>query len=512
MSPNLPRKGSSLPPLACVDLPALPLQLLLRRHPRWAESPVVVVERDEPRGRISWASGRARRLGILPGQTYAAALATSGSVRAGVVAQADVERAVAEVLELLRSLTPEVEPAGRDGLGGPGVFWLGGAGLDRLWPTAELWARAVHRAVAATGFCATVVTGFRRFATYAVARGGPGGVRVLRDPAEEARALEPVPLARLDLAPTLREALAALGVKTVGAFLALPAVGLRERFGPEACRWHRLAREREEAALLPAAPCEPLEAAALLDRPEEDLDRLLFRVKSLLDPQLDELVRRGWRLVGVGLDFRLEGGGRREEWLQTAEPTLLGARVLDLVRLRLEGRPLGARVEEVRVEVRGEAEKWQQLRLFVERSRRDAAAGARALARLRAEFGEEAVVRARPRSAHLPEGRFAWESLPAEWRPARPGPCLQVPLVRRILRRPRILPPRAHRLRDDGWLIRGVEHGPVVRMSEPWIVAGGWWTRPLRREYRYATCRRGDVLWVFYDQRRRRWFLQGQVE
>lgn len=34
----------------------------------------------------------------------------------------------------------------------------------------------------------------------------------------------------------------------------------------------------------------------------------------------------------------------------------------------------------------------------------------------------------------------------------------------------------------------------------------------LRREYRYATCRRGDVLWVFHDRRRRRWFLQGQVE
>jgi len=24
--------------------------------------------------------------------------------------------------------------------------------------------------------------------------------------------------------------------------------------------------------------------------------------------------------------------------------------------------------------------------------------------------------------------------------------------------------------------------------------------------------RRGDVLWVYYDRRRRRWFLQGAVE
>ncbi|GIW73157.1 MAG: hypothetical protein KatS3mg102_2699 [Planctomycetota bacterium] len=43
--------------------------------------------------------------------------------------------------------------------------------------------------------------------------------------------------------------------------------------------------------------------------------------------------------------------------------------------------------------------------------RRDLAAADRALARLRARFGEQAVVRAVLRDAHLPEAGFAWEPL-----------------------------------------------------------------------------------------------------
>ncbi len=31
------------PRIACVDVPALPLQLVLRSHPEWGDEPVVVV-------------------------------------------------------------------------------------------------------------------------------------------------------------------------------------------------------------------------------------------------------------------------------------------------------------------------------------------------------------------------------------------------------------------------------------------------------------------------------------
>ena len=31
---------------ACVDVPALPLQWVIRQHPEWRDDPVVVVEED----------------------------------------------------------------------------------------------------------------------------------------------------------------------------------------------------------------------------------------------------------------------------------------------------------------------------------------------------------------------------------------------------------------------------------------------------------------------------------
>jgi protein ImuB len=81
-----------------------------------------------------------------------------------------------------------------------------------------------------------------------------------------------------------------------------------------------------------------------------------------------------------------------------------------------------------------------------------------------------------------------------------------------MLARPQPLPPQARQVRDDGWLLSGLEHGAVVRIFGPYIVSGGWWTHGIHREYHFAELRRGDCLWVYYDRNRRRWFCQGAVE
>ena len=60
--------------LACVDLPVLPLQLLLRRHPDWRRQPAAVVDRDKAQGTLLWVNEAARQKRILPGMRYATAL------------------------------------------------------------------------------------------------------------------------------------------------------------------------------------------------------------------------------------------------------------------------------------------------------------------------------------------------------------------------------------------------------------------------------------------------------
>ena len=79
-------KNSTPGRLACVDLPAFPLQLLLRRHPDWVAQPVAVVAEDKPQGLVLWVNEKARQLGVLPGLRYAAALSLAGGLRAGAVA------------------------------------------------------------------------------------------------------------------------------------------------------------------------------------------------------------------------------------------------------------------------------------------------------------------------------------------------------------------------------------------------------------------------------------------
>src|SRR5688500_11565108 len=78
-------KNSASDRLACVDLPAFPLQLLLKRHPEWSAYPAAVVAEDKPQGLILQVNENARRFGVLPGLRYAAGFSLARGLRAGEV-------------------------------------------------------------------------------------------------------------------------------------------------------------------------------------------------------------------------------------------------------------------------------------------------------------------------------------------------------------------------------------------------------------------------------------------
>jgi len=491
---------------ACVNLPVFPVQLLLRRHPEWRKHPVAVVDSDRPQGAILWVNDRSRSFRILPGMRYAAGLSLAGSLRAAVVPKEEIGEAVASLGEQLRSFSPRVEPA-RDE---PGVFWVDASGLERLYGSLETWARRIRSAMKGMGFLATVVVGFNRFGTYAIAR-VEEGIIVLEDPAEEGRAALRVPLDRLGLEPATREVLKKLGIETVGQFIALPVEGIGKRFGPEARRLHRLASGELLLPLQPERVQPPPAEKVILDHGETDTARLLMMIEGLLQPVLQVLAERVHALTEVEIRFRFERLGEHVEKIRPAAPTLDARQVLELIRLRLEAaHALPDGVAEVELVGRGVAAAPEQQRLLDSKSKRDLAAGNRALARVRAELGEEAVVRARLRPGHLPEGCFTWEPLETLHAP-RPRNVEGWRLIRRIYLRPIPLEPRP-RQEPDGWMPLGLEQGPVASIGGPYVVSGGWWVRPVHREYYFAETRRGALLWVYYDRPRRRWFLQGRVE
>jgi protein ImuB len=485
-------------------VPALPLQLLLRGG---GDGAAAVVDKNKPTGVITFANEGARRLGVLPGMRYAAALSLAPDLHAREVPPAAVAAGVDEVATILRRFSPGVEPAPVDVE--PGVFWLDVAGLARLYASADAWAREVRAALAAAGFRAAVVVGFTRFGTYALARslGGARAVAFAR-PADETAAARRVPLSRVGIEPRARDDFAKLGVATVGELVALPAPGIARRFGAAARRLHQLAAGKLDEPLTPMAPPEPLVRRIDLDDPEADVDSLTFRGKQLLDPLLPLLARRGEALaeLEVRLGLRKEV---RTEIIRPAEPTLDGVQVLGLLRLRLESLALPEGARSIEVEARGQPATTEQLRLWAQVPRRDVRAAGRALARVRAAFGDDAVVTARLRDGHLPEARFAWEPL-ATLAPPSPRPAESRPLVRRIVDKPAPLPPRPPN-EPDGWLLRGVEHGSVARLVGPHLLSGGWWRLEVARDYYFAEMRGGEIFWIYYDRRRRRWFLQGEV-
>ncbi len=491
---------------ACVDLPALPLQRLLRRHPDWRVHPVAVIDQDRPQGKLLWVNDRARTLGILPGMRYAAALSLAGGLRAGVMPPGEIERAVVSLTRLLCRHTPHVEPARDD----PGTFWLDASGLERLHDSLGQWAGLVRADLERAGFRGTVVVGFSRFGSYALARAGRG-VRVLRSPGDEQAAARRVPLDRLAIEPETRDTLAKLGVTTVGDFAKLPPEGIARRFGKPAERLHRLAGGDLAEPLQPEAPPPPALRRQALDHPETSVARLMFVIERLLPSLLGMLAGRGRALTGIQLGFCFERLGDHIERIRPAAPTLDGEQLLELIRLRLEAiRKLPDGVVEVVLAAESVEATREQLRLFAERPRRDLAAANRALARLRAELGNDSVTRARVREGHLPEASFRWE--PVDELPApHPREVDRGTLVRRIFDRPLPLPARP-RHEPDGWMLRGLEQGPVVRVLGPYVVSGGWWNRTVHREYHFAETRRGELLWVYYDRPRRRWYLHGRVE
>ncbi|HEY2919551.1 MAG TPA: DNA polymerase Y family protein [Candidatus Binatia bacterium] len=508
-------KNSTPGRLACVDLPAFPLQLLLRRHPEWRAYPAAVVAEDKPQGVVLWVNEKARQQGVLPGFRYAAAFSLANGLRAGEVSPTESKTAVADLAHRLMRFTPEVEPSSEE----PGVFWLNGAGLQHLYASPKRWAYAIHKDLQTQGFTVNLAVGFTRFGSYGVAK-SKQGITVFRDPAEEQSAAREVPLSRLNIEPEFRDTLLQLGIKTIGALLSLPPGGLRERFGKQAHRLYRMAAGDLWTPLEPRAPDEPALQKYILDDPENDTTRLLFLIKQLLHPLLATLAARHEALLILWLSLLIDHNGWLKEPLRPATPTLDAMQILDLVRLRLESLQLAAGVVEIELRAESCAATSEQLRLFTERPSRDLDAANRALARVRAEFGDESVVCAKLTNGHLPEARFTWEPLTRVKLPRNVlndlnglnSPTVKV-LVRRIAAKPRPLGGGgSHHSHDDGWLILGHKHGTIDKLTGPYIFSGGWWNREIQREYYFAETRRGDLLWLYYDRVRRRWFSQGSIE
>jgi nucleotidyltransferase/DNA polymerase involved in DNA repair len=292
--------------LACINVAALPLQILLRIHPAWTHLPVVVAEEDRPHAIVLYVNAQARRAGIRSGLRYATAQALAGQLHAGTVSQSQMEDTVHALVARLQRHSPHVEPAS----GMPGVFWVDVQGLDRLYSSLRTWADAVRTELRSMSMKATVVVGFSRFGVYALAMAHQG-ILVCEDAAQEQASVQKVPLHRLNFDPKIRDRLRMLRVATVGDFLHLPGEGIRIGFGAETDEMYQLVMGNRWTPLRPAAVEKVYARSIEFEEPESNTERLVFVIKRLLDGLIMALSGQSKAVEDVCLEMRLQDRAAR---------------------------------------------------------------------------------------------------------------------------------------------------------------------------------------------------------
>jgi protein ImuB len=428
---------------------------------------VAVLARPGLQGEVAACNTAARRRGITVGMRHAAALALAPGLQAEVVDEAALKPAGEELLALLLRRAPGVEP------GEPGVFWLDPEGLVKLFGDLNRWGEGLLASLQAAGFVGSLVVGFHRHRAHALAR-VHRGVLVVGDAAEETALAARVPLARLDAAtwsfgqpgaagdPPPRRASCRCRRRSCG-----PASARRRR---SCTRGTRATRGRCGRRCRPSRCASRFE----LEPPDDHSERLLFAMVPLLDKLLARLAAEGEALAALQVAMELDHAAplrtrssRRRRSATIRRRAAAGGSAAAAARVDRAAGAGGPRDADGRRGRGRTASSWR----CCAGAGRDLHAANQAIARVRAAFGDGSVTRARLRPAHLPEAGFAWEPVTAatcpkvQDAPANHGAAPGAPLCRRLLARPRPLPPWTGT--DDGrWLAgTGLCRGAVIRMT-----------------------------------------------
>ncbi|MDB4973830.1 MAG: hypothetical protein JWN48_2171 [Myxococcaceae bacterium] len=509
--------------LACIDVPDLPLQMLLREHPEYRDAPVAVVAEERPEAELLLLNRHARALRLSTGMRFGAAKSLVPELRAGAVSAVELEQMSAQLVCDLQTFSPHVE---RDPVHA-GVFYVDPTGLSHLYGGETSWARCLQRYLEARHFHSSVVVGYGRVLSYALARAS-SGVRVFDSPEVALDKAREVSFERLAMSPKLRTALERLGLSTLGDLTHFGADQLALRFGTEASRWCAVARGQEVLPLCPEPHVDTPRSEVEIEPPDHDVARLCFSIKQALDSLIEDVRKRGVSVRALWMRLILERGGESVQRLEPSASTRNGPLLLELLRLRLTALTLTDSVARVVLEAELSETTRGQLAMFG--PKRDVAAGDRALARIKASYGADVVCRAVLEDAHLPEAKFRWTDLSHIELPRSAAERLSertnesgvesahaldagtpLPLVRRVLPKPEPLAGNFEIDPSSGALSL-VHANERLSLTGPYRVSGGWWVREVARDYYYARTFTGSLLWIFFDLPRNAWFLHARVD
>lgn len=233
--------------IACIHVPQLALQCATRIDPALRGAPVAVVSASDRAPMVAACSRAAHAIGVRVGTTAAAARELGATI---VALDASIERdAVRAVADALLAIAPRVELGGRVA-GAHHALYAEVPPKTRGHAFGE---RAIEL-LASLGIAARVGVADDRFAAWVAAAHGDGAVTTVPR-GGSAAFLAPQPLSLLAIAPEVQHMLEALGVRTLGAFAALPAPSVAR---PMEADYQALARGEAGASLAAYSPDAPI--------------------------------------------------------------------------------------------------------------------------------------------------------------------------------------------------------------------------------------------------------------
>ncbi|MBY0488319.1 MAG: hypothetical protein K2R93_00645 [Gemmatimonadaceae bacterium] len=258
---------------------------------------------------VSLAAGRA---GVRAGMTIAEARARCAALDVRTWDDHAITDAMLAATSALLAASPQVTPVS----GAPGMWWVGATGFDALGGEVALiealhaiarqWHPEARIAIASSCVAA-------RAATWAPLAKKPRAGELdahctIVPPGQCASYLAPAPLGLVPMGDDLREALQALGLRTVGALASLDPGDIEQRWGPEGLAAWRLARGDD--ARRPGLVRVEAARSASVELPEavESAEPVLFVLRAQLQRLLQECVHDGRAAAAVAVTLVLDAG------------------------------------------------------------------------------------------------------------------------------------------------------------------------------------------------------------
>jgi protein ImuB len=465
-----------------IRLPRLPLEIFLRGSS--APEPFALEERH----RVFACDRKALARGVRAGMAVSAALALAPRLRVSPRDPAAETEALLGLAGWAAQFTPSVA------LEFPDAVLLDAAGSLKLFGGLESLLVRLRRELADMGWSAALAGAPTPRGAYWLAFAGCE--RFLVSAAELERALAELPVSVLRCDDETREALAAIGVRSLGELLALPREGVARRFGRRLLDLLDRALGRLPDPRNFFVPPARFRAAIELPAEVTQAEALLFAAKRLIVQLAGFLAARSSGAQRFVFRFRHRDRAATGVAIGLVAPSRDADHFSLLARERFSNLVLAEPVREIVLEAEDLVPLAGRDLGFILEQGKPPGDWECLVERLRARLGAEAVCGVITRAEHRPE--LASEA-------ADPG-AKALPLA--FGERPLWLLHRPKPLEEIGE--RPHHEGPLELLAGPERIESGWWDGgDVTRDYFIARMQNRALVWIYRERGGGGWYLHG---